>query len=428
MQKLYERLLSSYDAHLNYSGVRGERVAARLDELSKIGSTESGGITRVGYSNEEREAKELIISWMKEAGLAVETDGAGNVFGRLEGKRQGASIMSGSHVDSVPNGGHFDGPLGVLAALEVVESWKEQGYTPEKPYTVAIFSDEEGSRFKSGLTGSRAFMGKITPDELDSLRDEEGKTFSEVIEAYGSTVEDFFKAGKKEKQIEMFVEVHIEQGKQLEKADQPVGIVSGIAGPAWVEITFTGEAGHAGNTPMTDRKDPLVAAGIFLQSIEELPKQVSNTAVATVGKLHVQPNGVNVIPKQVEMIVDIRDIQEETRDQLLNLITGMAKDIGDKRQVDVDAKITTKISPLPIHQALQGKLAKALETVGISPIYIPSGAGHDAMIVGQEFPVAMLFVRSKDGISHTPSEWTSLNDCVFAVHVLKSFIQDFMEA
>lgn len=424
---LYEQLIKDYDQELTHSGVNGERLASRLDELSRIGLMDSGGVTRPGYSAEEKEAKELVIKWMKNAGLTVTADGAGNVFGRLDGKTEGPSIASGSHVDSVPNGGHFDGPLGVLSALEVAEAWKETGYIPEKPYEVVIFSDEEGSRFKSSLTGSRAFMGQLKPEEMDSLRDENGKSFRDVLTEYGSSAEECLKAGENRRDIETFVEVHIEQGKVLERENQPVGVVKGIAGPASLEVTFTGEAGHAGNTPMAGRRDPLVAASLFVAAIENFPNRVSDTAVATVGKLNVHPNGFNVIAQEVILTVDIRDIFEETRDQLLDQIKIEAMKIAEERSISVQMNLNAKIKPLPINESLQAGIAESLTKFNINPVYIPSGAGHDTMIVGTEMPAAMLFVRSRDGISHNPREWTSLNDCVYGVHVLKDFVEGLMK-
>lgn len=419
--------MNEYDSHLNHSGINGERIADRLAELSEIGATEDGGVTRIGYSAQEKQAKERVVSWMKEAGLTVTMDGAGNVFGRLEGKSDSPAVMSGSHLDSVPNGGNFDGPLGVLAALEVVEAWKENGYTPPIPYEVVVFSDEEGSRFKAGLTGSRSFTGKITNDELDLFQDDSGQSFDEVIAAYGSDREAFLKANYHSKNLKLFVEVHIEQGTVLEKHDEPAGIVNGIAGPAWLEVSFKGKAGHAGNTPMENRKDPVIAAGMFVQEIESLPREVSQTAVATVGKMNVLPNGINVIAQEVNLMVDIRDITEQTRDQLLEMIYQKAENVAARRGIDVTWNINTKIKPLPIAPELQEKLATIMDKSGIKPVYIPSGAGHDAMIIGEEIPVAMIFTRSKDGISHNPAEWSSLNDCVKTVHLLKGFVEGIME-
>lgn len=424
---ILEDLMKDYDSTLSHSGVSGERLARRLYELSHIGFTQVGGVKRPGFSEEEKLAKALVKKWMYEAGLEVTEDGAGNVRGRLQGNNSKAkAIASGSHVDSVPNGGNFDGPLGVLSALEVVESWKDTGYTPEKPYEVMIFTDEEGSRFNSGLSGSRAMAGEISEDEMLRLRDFNGAGLEQVLKDYGSSLEDFKGAKRDITELELFVEVHIEQGKKLERDNQPVGIVSGIAGLAWLEAEFIGEAGHAGNTPMVGRRDPLVAAAEFIQKVSEFPEQVSDTAVATVGKLEVLPNGANVIPERVALNVDIRDIEEPTRDQLLELITEEAKRIAEGRGIQLNLQQNTRIQPIPIAENLKGKLADSLKKFGITPTYIPSGAGHDAMVLGRHIPVAMLFVRSKEGISHNPKEWSSLNDCVTAVHVLKDFIEKSM--
>ncbi len=424
---LYEELLKDYNAKLDYSGISGERIAKRLFELSQIGFVQVGGVKRSGFSDEEKAAKVLVKKWMQEAGLEVSEDGAGNVLARLEGKTKRPAIASGSHVDSVPSGGNFDGPLGVLSALEVVESWKETGYIPDKPYEVIIFSDEEGSRFNSGLTGSQAMTGAMTDQEMDQLRDYNSETLEQVLAHYGSTLESFKAAKRNLEELELFVEIHIEQGKKLEQANQPVGIVSGIAGPAWLEVEYIGEAGHAGNTPMIGRKDCLVAAAEFLQSIPQFPKALNDTAVATVGKLNVFPNGANVIPESVKMLVDIRDINEEPRDQLLDQLSEQAEKVAKANEIQSNIKINTRIQPVPIAENLQKRLAKSLNKFNIVPTYIPSGAGHDAMNLGRFIPVAMLFVRSKDGISHNPKEWSSLNDCIMGIHVLKDFIEDAMK-
>ena len=424
---LYDDLIGAYDKELDHSGVQGERIATRLHALSEIGYSGPGGVRRPGLSTEEKQAKQLVKSWMEEAGLQVREDGAGNVFGTLAGKTAGPAIASGSHVDSVPNGGNFDGPLGVLSALEVAEAWRETGFVPEKPYEVVIFTDEEGSRFNSGLTGSRAMTGDITEAEIKQLRDYNGEGLERVLESYGSSLAAFQQAVRDLSELELFVEVHIEQGKKLEQADQSVGIVSGIAGPAWIQIEFSGQAGHAGNTPMIGRTDSLVAAGEFVSRLPELPPAISETAVATVGKLDVSPNGINVIPERVVLHVDARDIYKEPRNSLVELVQSLAEEVAEKHGVALSLQQNTSVIPVPIADELQQELADALEQQGMKPVRIPSGAGHDAMILGRHIPVAMLFVRSKDGISHNPKEWSSLADCVQGVHVLKAFIEARMK-
>ncbi|WP_188456699.1 M20 family metallo-hydrolase [Virgibacillus oceani] len=421
---IQEQLMKGYDEKHDYDGLSGERVASRLAELSAIGRTIENGSNRPGFSLEEKQAKEKVSAWMRQAGLAVYQDGAGNIFGRLSGKSDYLpSIVSGSHVDSVPNGGHFDGPLGVLSALEVVEAWKDTGYQPEKPFEVVIFSDEEGARFNGGFNGSEGMLGLGNMEEKLLLRDALGMSFEEVLHDVGLSVAGYEKAKRNLDEIEMFVEVHIEQGKRLEKENLPCGIVTGIAGPCWLDFTFDGKAGHAGNTPMNDRHDALVAASEFILEINKLPRQISESAVATVGKLDVKPNGVNVIPGKVTLSVDIRDIYKETRDELVERVIALGSVIAKKHDVLVGSVENMRVNPVPIKEEIQLAFEKSFRAKGIRPYKLPSGAGHDAMIVGGELPIAMLFVQSKDGISHNPDEWSDLNDCVQSIHVLKHFIE-----
>ncbi len=310
IMNFYDQLMNGYNDEWTHSGVNGERLAHRLAELAKTGWTEEGGCLRIAFSQEELAAKKLVMQWMEEEGLEVEMDGAGNVFGRLEGQEDLPVVLSGSHVDSVPHGGHFDGPLGVLSALEVVSAWREQGYQPKRPFEIVIFSDEEGARFNGGLTGSQAFVGEIDSEKERKRVDYEGRSYEEVLKGVGLTPESVASAKRDLDQVHAFIEVHIEQGKRLEKAGLPAGVVTGIAGPTWLKVVFTGAAGHAGNTPMNDRQDALVAASDFIQKVKDFPPQVSDSGVATVGKLEVKPNGVNVIPGEVELTVDIRDIKK----------------------------------------------------------------------------------------------------------------------
>jgi len=421
---LVDELLRPYDFANDKDGISGKRLAERLDEISKIGRTAENGSNRPGFSLAEKQAKNLVVKWMIEVGLDVHEDGAGNIFGRLSGKaKEDLTILSGSHIDTVPNGGHFDGVLGVLSALEVVEAWKEVGYQPNKSFEVAIFTDEEGSRFNSGFGGSEAMMGKVNTDEKLQLTDIEGKSFSEVLASVGLSVEGYEKASRSLDDIEMFVELHIEQGKRLEKENLPCGIVTGIAGPSWISLTFSGEAGHAGNTPMNDRRDALVAASEFVNRLSQLPQQINDSAVATVGKINVHPNGVNVIPGEVNLYVDIRDIYEETRDKLIDQVIDLSEEIAQKHSVQVKHEEKTRVTPIPIAQDNQRLLAETFESMGLQPYYLPSGAGHDAMIIGEAIPISMIFVRSKGGISHNPAEWTDLVDAVVGARVLKSFIE-----
>ncbi|UOQ42893.1 M20 family metallo-hydrolase [Halobacillus salinarum] len=421
-------LLKDYDQTLDKNGLSGKRLAERLARLSEIGLTPSGGSHRLGFSKEEREAKRLVIDWMKKAGLEVKEDEAGNVSGRLQGADDNApAVLSGSHVDTVPNGGHFDGTLGVLAALEVVEAWKETGFKPPAPFEVIIFSDEEGSTFNQGFTGSKAMVGDLD-ESVKELTDLNGDSFENVLRSDGLSADNIPLAARQFDTMRAFLEVHIEQGKRLEKENLPVGIVTGIAGPCWVKFQFTGEAGHAGNTPMDDRQDALVAASEFIYVVKKLPERVSSTAVATIGKISNHPNGVNVIPGEVELFVDIRDIDESARDQLVRMVIELGEKVAAKNEVSMEYKVTNQVKPIPVNDELEKVMIKAVEKSGLNTYFLPSGAGHDAMVLGAHLPMAMLFVRSKQGISHNPDEWSSLDDCVQSVHVLKQAVELIMAA
>ncbi|MGP4076602.1 M20 family metallo-hydrolase [Halobacillus sp. K22] len=423
-KQLEKKLLKDFDHRLNYSGVNGKRLTTRIQAISEIGRGEKGSSHRIGFSEEERKAKTLVKHWMDEAGMNTWVDEAGNIFGQLVGRDETLPVvLAGSHIDTVPNGGHFDGVLGVLSALEVVEAWKEIDYKPMRTFEIVIFSDEEGARFNRGFTGSKAVVGDFDTEEQRALSDIDGLPFEEVMKRVDLTNERFPDAKRDLQDIKMFVEVHIEQGKQLEKEDVPVGIVTGIAGPCWLKLNIQGKAGHAGNTPMNDRQDALVVASELIYNIPYLPPQVSSSAVATVGKTHVYPNGVNVIPGEVELYIDIRDIHESTRDKLVDLVIEKAEEIVEKRGVSLEWEETTRTKPVPIKEGVQETMATSVENHGIRPVFLPSGAGHDAMILGRHLPISMLFVRSKDGISHNSEEWSSLNDCVQGIHALKDFLE-----
>jgi len=401
-----------------------ERLHSRILEISEIGRTEDEGSKRMGYSVPEKEAKEKVTGWMEDIGMSVRTDGAGNVFGRYRGHDDSEVFMAGSHLDSVPNGGNFDGVAGVLSALEIAELWHESRYTPKYSYEVVIFSDEEGSRFNSGLTGSRAFMGLIDEDELDKYRDPEGQTIDDVLGNIGSDRKHFLASKGQDCNIRMYGEIHIEQAKQLEEKNLPVGIVSGIAGATRTNVTFRGEAGHAGSTPMHQRNDALVQASEFIRTLPEVATSVSPTAVATVGKLSVSPNGVNVIPGSVDLVVDARDINEGRQAELIESVRKHAESIAEQSAVTARIDLTTRIMPVPVKDEVIARMEESFRRQEQIPVQLPSGAGHDAMSIGTKHPITMLFVRSIGGVSHTPEEFSHISDIRDAVLILKDFFEN----
>lgn len=390
--------------------INPSRLWDRLKRLSLIGKTESGGITRLSFTHEEREATELVMSWMREVGLSVRQDAMGNVIGRKEGLNPLApAVLVGSHLDSVYNGGNFDGPLGVLAGLEALQTLIENQVKTEHPIELIILKDEEGAHFSFGMLGSRALAGSLTMEDLEH-HDGTGKSIAEAMREFGLKPEAYAEAARSKDTVKAYVELHIEQGKILESQGLSVGIVSGIAGPLWLKFIVTGEAGHAGTTPMGLRHDALVAASSMIQMIEVEAKR-SGSTVGTVGQLQLFPGGINIIPERVEFTLDLRDIHEELRDSVEERIRAEAQRMSEERGVGLEIQLLQRIRPALCSESVQTSIQNAFKTLGFPVLSQASGAGHDGMQLQEICPIGMIFVRSKYGISHSPAEWSSMEDC-----------------
>ncbi|MFD1387409.1 Zn-dependent hydrolase [Oceanobacillus oncorhynchi subsp. oncorhynchi] len=393
--------------------INANRLLQRLDELSQIGRNhETGGINRFSFTKEEQQAIDLVIEYMKEAGMQVNVDGIGNIIGSYGDAEE--TIMLGSHIDTVPDGGKFDGALGVLTAIEVVQTLHENQIPLHKKVEVTAFKDEEGTRFGFGLIGSRAMAGLLKAEQLQKT-DDANITIEEAARQFG--LSPFPLEKLKRENIKAYLELHIEQGKVLEKEDLPVGVVTGIAAPLWLEVTVNGISEHAGATPMHIRHDALTAASEMILAVEQ-SFQTKGDSVGTVGKLQVEPNGVNVIPGKVTFTIDIRDIDEKTIRELEQEVKQQINDIAARRHVTAAVVELQRAKPAKADGALQQQFAASIEKQGIRPYTLVSGAGHDAMNIAAAAPVAMLFVRSKDGISHNPLEYSSDEDIVIAANVL----------
>lgn len=394
--------------------INGQRLHAQLKQLATIGATKEGGVNRFSYTDEEQQANKYVQQLMKEAGLHVSFDAIGNVIGELKGQQDLPAIVLGSHIDTVPNGGKYDGALGVLAAIEVVHTLQEQQIQLQHPIKVIAFKDEEGSRFNFGMIGSRAVAGTLAAEDL--LReDANGVTIAQAMlkqqfdpdQLHTVVMHDMF----------CYVELHIEQGKILENHDVSVGVVNGIAGPLWQSYTLTGLAEHAGATPMNLRHDALVGASLIIAEIERLAKRYP-AAVATVGKLQIAPNGINVIPGEVNWTVDIRDVDEDIRNTLEREIHDYAQQVAASRELKLQIETLQRVAPVQCDSQLQQHIAHSIAKIGQPIITLPSGAGHDAMQFHAVCPVAMIFVRSKNGISHNPKEFSSAQDIEAGAQVL----------
>jgi allantoate deiminase len=404
--------------------IDGERLWRRISDLGEIGGQEEGGVTRLSFTDEERAAKDRVASYMEEAGLSVREDAAGNLIGRREGRNpETPAVLIGSHVDSVYNGGNFDGPLGVLAGVEVLQTMQEQQIETEHPIEVVAFTDEEGARFSFGMIGSRALAGRLTPEDLTKHEDKDGVSIAEAMRAYGLDPERLGDAARSEGSIKAYVELHIEQGRVLENEDLPAGIVTGIAGPVWLRLSLVGETGHAGATPMSLRRDSLAAAAEVMGLIEAEASR-TGTSVGTVGQLSLEPGGINIIPGRVEFSLDLRDIDEGVRDRVERRILEGAEEICGRRGVGLEIETLQRLAPAPCSELVRDAAERACEGLGIRPHALPSGAGHDGMQLTDLCPMGMIFVRSKSGVSHNPDEWSTKEDCAAGASVLYRTVLD----
>lgn len=354
---------------------------------------------------------------MRQAGLIVSKDTVGNLIGRKEGiDPEAKTILIGSHLDSVINGGKFDGALGVIAGIEVLQSMQEQGIETIHPIEVIGLTDEEGSRFGYGMLGSRGIVGTLKT-ELFQHFDLQGMSIAQAMEQVGLDPEKIYNSARKPGSVKAYIELHIEQGKVLEDQNLPVGIVSGIAGPLWLIFKLTGEAGHAGSTPMKIRKDPVIAASKIISFIDSETRKYSN-AVATIGKISVFPCGINIIPGQIEFTLDLRDIDETNRDKIENSIKTYAEKICNKHEIGLNISILQRVAPCPCSQEICDIIEDACKSTGVPFTYLTSGAGHDGMQFKDFCPIGMIFVRSEKGISHRSDEWSSEDDCGNGADVL----------
>jgi allantoate deiminase len=398
--------------------IDSERLWRRISDLGEIGKQEGGGVTRLSFTDEERGAKDRVASYMEEAGLSVYEDAAGNLFGRREGIDPDLpAVLIGSHVDSVYSGGNFDGPLGVLAGVEVLQTMEQQEIETEHPVEIVAFTDEEGVRFSFGMIGSRALAGKLTSEDLTSYKDENGVSIAEAMRAYGLDPEKIGEAARPKDSIKAYVELHIEQGRILENENLSVGIVMGIAGPIWLRFYLEGETGHAGATPMNLRHDALAAAAEIMNIVEREAAK-TGTSVGTVGQLEVEPGGINIIPGKSRFSLDLRDIEEGVRDRVEGRILEEAEETCRRRGVRLQIETLQRLAPTPCSDLVRSAAERACEKLGIRPHALPSGAGHDGMQLTDLCPMGMIFVRSKNGVSHNPDEWTSQQDCAVGADAL----------
>ena len=391
-----------------------ERMESRIEALGRFGTNPEGGVSRVAYSDADLAGREYVRELMEEAGLEVRIDAAGNLIGRREGTESGLpTIMFGSHTDSVPGGGNYDGDVGVIGAIEVAQLIHERGIATRHPLEVVVFTDEEG-----GLVGSRAMIGKLTEAAMDVVS-HSGLTVRDGIRRVGGDPDRLDEAVRTPGDIAAFIELHIEQGAILHEADLDIGVVEGIVGIRWWDITIEGFANHAGTTPMDRRWDAMVTAADLTLAINRVATELPGRQVATVGKIQAFPGAPNVIPGEVVMSLEIRDLDADKMQQVFDLIEAEARRIAEARETPIRfEEIDVASPPAPTDQQMRRIISAAAEDLGMSWQLMPSGAGHDAQDMALIAPTGMIFVPSVDGISHSPREFTSARDMANGATVL----------
>ncbi|SFC65379.1 allantoate deiminase/N-carbamoyl-L-amino-acid hydrolase [Bacillus sp. OV322] len=400
--------------------VNKERLNSHIEQLGEIGKTNDNGVQRLALSQEDKEARLIVSEWMRDAGLTVFHDHFGNLIGKKKGSNPKLPpVMIGSHIDSVRNGGKFDGTIGVIAGIEIVKSITDANITHEHPIEVVAFCEEEGSRFNDGLFGSRGMVGKITPQDLKKV-DDNNQSRYEALKTFGFGInpDDIEQSVRNIGEVKYYFELHIEQGPFLEKNGHAVGIVSGIAGPAWSKIKLTGEAGHAGTVPMGLRRDPLVGAAEVIQAVENLCMVAGAPTVGTVGRISAFPGGSNIIPESVEFSLDIRDIDLKRRNDIIRKIERKIHEVSQARELEYNIERYVDALPVKCSDNLVQSLQQSCQNLGINAPLMVSGAGHDAMLLAEITEVAMVFVRCRNGISHSPKEWADIEDITNGTEVL----------
>jgi allantoate deiminase len=397
------------------------KLMARLDDFARF-SDEEGRLTRLYLSKAHQQAARQYIAWCAEIGLPAKIDASGNVWARYEGRRPDApALMLGSHIDTVRDAGRFDGNLGALAALSVVEELVRAGERLDVAVEIVAFGDEEGVRFPTTLTGSRAFAGLFARSSLDQ-KDADGITLREALTNFGCEPEAV--ATLRGRNVAAFVELHIEQGPVLESENLPVGIVTAINGATRFHATLRGVAGHSGAVPMNLRQDALAAAAEMILMIEARAR-IEDDLVATVGRLEVEPGAVNVIPGEARFTIDIRAPRDERRQRAVADISKRVAAIANARNVALTLAHTHDAGAYICDPHIVAGLKAAVERIGQPARLLPSGAGHDAMIMGALCPAGMLFLRCKGGLSHNPLESITLEDCEIGFAALMEFVRAF---
>ena len=400
--------------------IDAKRFERNFNAISEFGALKGGGLTRLAFSKEDLEARKFLINLIEKNGFKLKIDNVGNIFAIYdEGCEADAKpVCVGSHIDSVPNGGFYDGTLGVMAGLEALSSIKEAGIKLKRPLWLINFSCEESSRFKTATIGSKIISGKLSQQRLHELKDEDGISLFEAMSAAGFKPQNLDEAILKENSLHAYLELHIEQGPVLERSAISVGVVSGIAAPIRFEITIQGKADHSGATPMNMRSDALLAASHIIIAANKFAKS-KKTAVATVGYVHAKPGVLNVVPGEARLGIDLRDIDKASLEELNLELRNFVGELSHELKFSYEIRELSSDEPVKLSEHAINLLEDEAKKLGIKTLTLPSGAGHDAMnLTKLANSVGMLFIPCVDGISHNTKEAINFKDAVFATKIL----------
>lgn len=410
-------------ANLDSLRVNHSRLMSRLFTLAEIGAIEGGGCARLALTDDDKDGRNLVVEWMKELGLAVTVDTVGNVIGVWE-VGTGAPIMTGSHIDTVRTGGKYDGNYGVLAGLEVIHTCQENNVVPSRPLAVGFFTNEEGSRYAPDMFGSLTYVGGLPVEEALDTIGIDGSRVGDELERIGF----LGNAPCPGPSPAAFVELHIEQGPILENSSITIGVVTGVQGISWQEVTITGQSNHAGTTPMNLRHDPSFVAASITVFLRELTERYAGHQVCTVGKVDLFPNLINVIPAKAVLTLDVRNTDEKILQDAEKEIAMFLDTLAQQEGVEITSRKLARFEPVVFHDVIISAVDKVSEVLNHSRMHLPSGAGHDAQMFARVCPAGMIFVPSINGISHNPAEDTASDDLEAGANVLLHTMLDLAES
>lgn len=390
------------------------RLLDRLEQLARIGALTGGGVSRLTFTDADKQARDLLVKWMRELGLTVEIDRVGNIFGIRPGETDESPVMFGSHIDTVTVAGTLDGCYGVLSALECVETLNEKGIKTKRPLVVAAFTNEEGVRYTPGMLGSAVYVGDLSVGETLEITGFDGTCFGDELNriGYGGTMEPGAISPF------AYLELHIEQGPLLEIQHLPIGVVDAVVGITWLEVTVNGAANHAGTTPMDMRHDAGLAAAKIIMHLREIATSLGGNQRATCGMIQFQPNAINVIPSKATFTVDLRNSDGDALKQAEAMLLDYVKKIEAEDGVTIEVRALEHVQPVQFHPMVVEAVEGAAQRLKLESRRMVSGAGHDAQLMAHKYPSAMIFVPSREGISHSPKEYTSPEDLERGANVL----------